>query len=75
MEREVNMGFKIVRKEMAYDNADNEHRIEVYKKFAYPYVVFVDGAFYASAESVREADDEVNDIIKWFDWKTTKPFA
>ena len=70
------MAYRIAYRVEVYDGEDNEHVLEVFKKpSGAPYVVMVDGAFCATCESMSEARDEVNDIIKWFGWKTTKPVA
>lgn len=38
-----------------------------------PYMLFVDGAFYADAESGMDFIAEVDDLVKWFGWLRVNP--
>ena len=38
-----------------------------------PYMVFVDGAFYADAENGLDFLEEVNDLVKRFGWLRVNP--
>ena len=61
----------------AYEKATGEeHIIEIFRKTsgsAAPYIVMLDGAFNADAESRKDAMIEVESILDWFDWSKTNP--
>ncbi len=40
---------------------------------AAPYTIFLDGSFFATAESGAEIGDEIEKTITWFGWTRTNP--
>ncbi len=59
----------------AYEKTTGEkHIFELYKKDeGAPYYVSLDGAFAATAESRKEAVDEILDTIRWYGWIRENP--
>ena len=54
----------------------NEHIIEILRRTrgsAAPYIIMLDGAFNADAESRTDAMLEVESILDFFDWSKTNP--
>lgn len=58
----------------AYETDGTKHVIEIARSgYGSYYVVLVDGAFYADADNLSKAGDEVYDIIQWFGWVRRNP--
>ena len=50
------------------DRAGNTYRVDVkWRKNSRCYVIYLDGEFYATAETIREVNDEIADIVQKFD--------
>lgn len=52
-----------------YDKCLCQHTVEIKRGYNGIYYVYIDYSFYCSAESVREAEDELEDYIKTSAWK------
>lgn len=61
----------------AYEKYTGEaHLFEVLKskiKNSAPYVIFLDGSFFATAENGAGIGDEIESTITWFGWTRTNP--
>ena len=47
-----------------YDKALVGHSIDIKRTFRGVYYVYIDNQFYCSAESMREAEDEVDEYVE-----------
>lgn len=68
---------ELIYKTSAYENHDGtRHIFETYRQKitgAAHYVIMLDGAFLATAESGADASNEIKSTINWFNWKSTNP--
>ena len=69
----------IIKRRVYERHTGEAHVFEVFKtikpKEAAPYMVMLDGAFLATAESQQEAEDEIKAAVQWFDWTYVGPLA
>ena len=60
------MTIKVMTKS-AYDAEGRRQVLEAYSANG-SYVLLVNGAFYCTAESMREILDEIEDVMQWYGW-------
>lgn len=69
--------FELIQKTVAYEKHDGTpHIFEVYRQNlenAAPFVVMLDGAFFATEEYGVEIAEEIESTIKWYDWSRKTP--
>ena len=68
---------ELIHKTSAYEKYDGtRHIFETYRQKitgAAPYVIILDGAFLATAESGADVSSEIKSTINWFNWTSTNP--
>lgn len=73
------LNIPILKKRVYERHTGEAHVFEVFKRIkpkgGAPYMVMLDGAFLATTESQAEAEDEVKDAIRWFDWTYISPLC